>query len=146
MFSLLLALTVTQTPAPTPESRALTRIAEGIERLAPKYRQLADFKAATALAPGSTAISYSFHTHRAEHRGGWSSGVPNPDDDGVWFFIDIHDRDSQAQRHTQPVTVELRFGTKAVTFLILEGAKTSSLVPDLNRILKEAGVTRPSAP
>jgi Calcium/calmodulin dependent protein kinase II association domain len=54
-------------------------------------------------------------------------GVPNPDADGVWFFIDFHRPDSQLQIDSQAVVPPYCFGDKLVLFVILEGKKTKSV-------------------
>ena len=72
---------------------------------------------------------------------GWAGGVPNPDSDGIWFYVDLHDADSQAQIHTQPVTANLCLGKKRVSFLILEGEGTNSVAGRIHAILTAHGVT-----
>jgi len=128
---------------PVSYQAALERIARAIEGLGDRYPQLAGFSAARHLDRERLAISYGHRTHHARHRGGWTSGVPNPDDDGIWFYIDFHDPDSQAQIHTQPVVPELRFREKRVMFLILEGAKSRKVGGALRQVLHENGVHRP---
>ena len=87
-------------------------------------------------------ITYGFRTHRSERSGGWVSGVPNPDPDGIWFYIDLHDPDSTAQIHTQPFTgPPLAFDNKIVSFLILEGAETQSIRDEILSILKCHGAS-----
>jgi hypothetical protein len=126
--------------AESPEVQALARIARGIEGLKATYPQLAGFSPANVDAATLT-ISYAHRTHRAQHAGGWTSGVPNPDDDGLWFHIDLHDPGSTAQIHTQPMTGTAQcLGDKRVGFLILEGAKTASVNAALWEVLREAGV------
>ncbi|MGC4123258.1 MAG: hypothetical protein QM765_53565 [Myxococcales bacterium] len=129
-------------PAPaTTELKALQAIAAGIERLKKDYPQLEEFQAAKQLLPGTLAIDYAYKTHAPEHSGGWTSGVPNPDPDGLWFYVDVHDPDSTRQIHTQPVTAPLCLGKKRVTFLILEGAKTKSAAAAIGAVLQKSGVT-----
>jgi hypothetical protein len=71
--------------------------------------------------------------------------VPNPDPDGVWFHVDLHDPGSAAQIHTQPVVEELRFGDKRVMLLVLDGARTEGLAGVLRQLLLDHGV-RPAGP
>lgn len=123
---------------------AIRSIAAAIERLKPEYPQLAGFSAARNANVDRLTITYDHHTHRARHRGGWTSGVPNPDDDGLWFHLDFHDPSSTAQIHTQPVVPELRYREKRVMFLILEGKATRPVAPALNRILGEHGAHPPA--
>ena len=134
-----------QPPSPASavsEEEAISRIAADIERVSDEFPQLAEFSAKTHCDSTRLVIQYGFHTHRARGRGGWTSGVPNPDDDGVWFWIDFHDPSSSAQIHTQPVVAPLWFRHKKVMLLMLEGKKTKKLGATLQRILEENGVTR----
>ena len=122
-------------------ARAMQDIARDIGALKPDFPQLAGFSAATSSAE-PLKISYGFHTHRPPASGGWSSGVPNPDSDGVWFYIDFHDADSTAQIHTQPMTAIQCIGDMRVSFLILEGDATKQLEGDIEKILRDHGVGR----
>ncbi len=87
------------------------------------------------------SISYGYKTHRSQRAGGWAAIVPNPDEDGVWFYIDFHEPNSTAQIHTQPVVPPLFFWDKKVMFLILEGKRTKELAGVLREILLRHGVT-----
>ena len=120
----------------------LRHVADDIAGLKSEFPQLVDFSAAAHLHPESLTISYAFRTQRPTHRGGWTSGVPNPDDDGVWFHFDFHDKDSLAQIHTQPVVPHATLGDKIVWLLILEGAKTQPLAGRLWEILGRCGAMR----
>jgi hypothetical protein len=122
--------------------KVLQDTAQDIESLKGEFPQLKDFVSTKVINPERLVIDYAYHTHRAERRGGWTSGVPNPDDDGVWFFIDFHEPDSRAQIHTQPLALERCLGDKRVSFLILEGKKTKSLEGRLSTVLKKHGVKR----
>ena len=117
----------------------LAGIARSIAVLKREFPQLAEFSADGGDLE-NLRISYGFHTHAPRHRGGWTSGVPNPDDDGVWFHLDFHDPDSMAQIHTQPVVPKGRLGDKVVMLLILEGAKTKPLAGRIREILRRHGV------
>lgn len=119
----------------------LRAIARDLEALRGDFPQLADFSAEAAFDAGRLTISYQFRTHAPAKRGGWTAGVPNPDDDGVWFHIDFHDPVSSAQLHTQPVVPERWFRDQRVTLLLLEGGKTRSLAPAITEILRRHGVT-----
>jgi hypothetical protein len=121
-------------------------MAKDIEALKINHPQLADFSAASHYNVDGLYISYAFRTHRPEGRAGWAGGVPNPNDDGVWFTIDLHDPDSMAQLHTQPLTEDLRLGRMKVTFLILQGAQTSNIYEALREILEKYGVRGPQPP
>lgn len=126
-------------------ARVMRDIARDIAALKPEYPQLAGFDAAK-VDGGEPKISYGFHTHAAPRSGGWTSGVPNPDADGVWFYIDFHDPDSTAQIHTQPVIAAQCLGTKRVSLLILEGAATRPLEAQIQRILQAHGAGRCGRP
>jgi len=125
---------------PTGYREAIEAIAAAIERAKSDFPQLARFSAREHCNGPRLVVSYGHSTHRARHRGGWTSGVPNPDDDGVWFHVDFHDPDSQAQIHTQPVVEDLRFRDKKVMVLILEGQHTRRFAPTLRQILLRHGV------
>jgi hypothetical protein len=115
-------------------------IAEDIERLKPEFPQLVNFSAAQHCHGARLEIDYAEKTHRPDGRAGWAGGVPNPDSDGVWFRIDFHAPDSNGQIHTQPVMEDLRFRAMKVTFLMLQGAATKSLHPQLQEILERHGI------
>ena len=66
--------------------------------------------------------------------------MPNPDDDGVWFYIDFHDPGSMAQIHTQPVVPKGVLGDKRAMVLILEGAETKPLADSIRDVLRKNGV------
>ena len=134
----------TQAVAPqtamTPEQLAVLAIATDIEKLTHEFRQLQTFKVKDDFHPDSLAIDYGFHTHQPQGRAGWTGAVPNPDNDGLWFYIDLHDANSTAQIHTQPVTQRLCLGKKRVSFLILEGEGTNSVAGRIHAILTAHGV------
>jgi hypothetical protein len=117
----------------------ISNIANDIMKLKKDYPQLADFNIKDNLHKNLLEITYDYHTHKSKFRGGWSSCVPNPDDDGIWFYIDIHDRDSMAQIHTQPVVPEFQIGNKVLFMLILEGKNTKPVSAELNKILRHYG-------
>ncbi|APV50414.1 hypothetical protein BWI17_12340 [Betaproteobacteria bacterium GR16-43] len=123
-------------------SAALEAIARDIEGLKGSYPQLADFSVARNLRIDRLSIDYAYRTHKPEPRGGWTSGVPNPDDDGIWFDIDFHDPKSTAEKHTQPAKVVRHcIGELELSFLHLEGTKTKSIMGDVWKILRKHGVT-----
>jgi hypothetical protein len=113
-------------------------IAREIEGLKAGFPQLRDFSLTQSVDLVNFVITYSFHTHRPEPRGGWTSGVPNPDADGIWFYIDFHDPASQAQIHTQPVVATvIAIGGKTAFMLDLEGAKTKPAAGRIWAIVKQ---------
>ena len=122
-------------------TNALFAIAHDIEGLKNSYPQLKAFSATNSVYLHRMEISYEFSTHHSLSQGGWSSGVPNPNKDGVWFIIDFHDPDSSLQIHRQPSYRKAHFADKAVMFLILEGTETKSIQGEVWRILYAHGVT-----
>lgn len=121
-------------------SVALEAIAKDIEALKPGFPQLREFSASKQPAGTPLAIRYGFHTHAPPRTGGWMSGVPHPDDDGVWFFVDVHDSDSTLQVHTQPMVVApMCLGSARVSFLIIEGKDTKTLNGPIWTILRNHG-------
>jgi len=120
--------------------KTLQLIAQDIATLKNEFPQLVEFSTTKNVEDERLVISYGYHTHQAEHVGGWTSGVPNPDDDGVWFYIDFHEADSQAQIHTQPATIDMCLAKKRVSFLMLGGQKTKPLEGPIWTILQNHGV------
>jgi len=144
-----------RTQAAEPDYRkALQAIDRQLAQLGREFPQLLDYAKTRNLDLDQLVIGYAFHTHRPQRRAGWTSGVPNPDDDGIWFHIDLHDPDSQAQIHTQPVTfTKAKLGKKIAFLLMLEGGKVKSaegriweIIQDVaKRATASAGEQRPSA-
>jgi hypothetical protein len=132
--------TAASEPNLVPYQLTIGRIAEAIERLNAEYPQLADFSSRNHCDRTKLVIDYGHNTHRALRRGGWTSGVPNPDEDGVWFYIDFHHPASQRQIHTQPMVPRYRYEDKKVMFLILEGEETKSISAAIFQILRDNGV------
>lgn len=118
----------------------IERISEEITNLKESYPQLKEFSIKKHADIENLKVDYSYHTHKSDRTVGWTSAVPNPDPDGIWFYIDLHDKDSTAQIHTQPVTgTSLRFGNKNVCFLILQGKATKSVAGEIASILEKNG-------
>jgi len=107
---------------PSSALATLQAIAADIEALAATCPQLADFHASKALRADDLSISYAFRTHRPTHHGGWTSGVPEPDPDGLWFYIDLHAPDSRSQIDTQPAVPTLDVLGRKLMMLVLEGS------------------------
>ena len=120
---------------------AVEAIARDIEQLKADYPQLAEFSAMRNIERRALGIGYGFRTHEAQRTGGWTSGVPAPDDDGVWFSIAFFDPESRLQVHTQP-TVHARtcFRDLYVQVLMREGKETRSLLAPVWKILRKHGV------
>ena len=124
-----------------PDAGTLALIAGDIENLKGAYPQLEKFSLQGNLNIKALQISYAHRTHRATHQGGWTSGVPNPDEDGVWFYIDFHDPASTSQIHAQPMFIQPQcLRGMRVGFLILEGPKTASVNGALWQVLRTYGV------
>jgi hypothetical protein len=122
-------------------AESIKAIAADIAGLRDSFPQIKEFSPSQNVLFGKLAIDYAYHTHRYEGRGGgWVAHAPNPDDDGIWLYIDLHDRDSQAQIDTQPVVPARCFGEKRAMFLILEGKTTKPLAGRLVAILNAHGV------
>jgi len=122
-------------------------IAKDIGLLKDKFPQLKEFNVSNNLDKESCKLRYEYRCHRSNYRGGWTSGVPNPDQDGIWFYIGIWDEndptESLAQINTQPLILKGYIKNRRVTFLILEGDKTSKISPDIYRILENHGIKYP---
>lgn len=111
--------------AAEPDDREVVQaIAREIAKLTQEYPQLREFSASSHVDLDGLRIEYAFHTHEPARTGGWTSGVPQPDDDGIWFLIDLHSPESATQLHTQPVvSTVLRIGDKLAYLLIQEGGR-----------------------
>jgi hypothetical protein len=127
-------------------ARLCREVANAIAAVKPRYAQLAAFDPARAVTAAEPAchIDYTFRCHPARHHGGWSSAVPNPDDDGVWFYLGIWDPDDPSeagsQINTQPVLPNWTIAGRRITFLILNGAHTKPLGPEIEAILRRRGM------
>jgi hypothetical protein len=118
----------------------LSNVALHIADLKKEFPQLTEFSPIKNADLKNLRILYEFRTHQAQHRAGWTSGVPNPNDDGVWFYIDFHDHNSTAQIHTQPMAQKMCLGNKIALLLILEGKHTRKIANAILRILENNGV------
>lgn len=115
-------------------------IARDIEKLTKQYAQLANYR---AVDQRDCKISYGYRTHRPTTRGGWSSAVPAPDPDGIWFYIGIYDPngpDAMSQIHTQPVVPNWWLGARKVMFLIREGDRTTKAAGAIMKVLEKHGL------
>jgi hypothetical protein len=133
---------VTQPQAPRDWPAACRDIADAIERIRTQYPQLVEFRANTAQMR-DCSIGYEFHTHAPTKRGGWTSATPEPDPDGIWFYIGIYDPagpDATLQIHTQPFVANWWIGERKVMFLVKEGAQTKRAGEQLLQILQRNGM------
>ncbi len=117
----------------------LIGVAHRIEALNKDFPQLKGFSAVKNTSIENMNISYEYHTHWPQHRGGWRSGVPEPDADGIWFYLDFHDPDSSAQIHTQPLVRKMCLENKIAFLLILEGKDTKPVVGAIWKIMENYG-------
>lgn len=125
----------------SPDAGTLALIAGEIEALKETHPQLKEFSRQKNMNASTLSISYAYRTHRAKHAGGWTAGVPNPDEDGIWFYMDFHDAASTSQIHTQPASASPQcLGNMRVSFLILEGPRTTSVSGAIWQALKKHGV------
>jgi hypothetical protein len=126
-------------------------IASDIEALKPRFAQLSEFDSSAKKyfvmgGFSSCRIGYTYHCHRSSRRGGWSTLVPNPDPDGVWFHVGLWDEsdpsESMSQINTQPSIPRWHIEGQKVTYLILEGEKSTPLSGEIFQILKNHGLTQ----
>jgi hypothetical protein len=118
----------------------IKKVSNEIAELKESYPQLKEFSIQKNVDIENLRIDFSYHTHPSKHPVGWTSAVPNPDKDGIWFYIDLHDKDSTAQIHRQPMTgTSLEFGNRRVCCLILQGAATKSVSKKIISILEHNG-------
>ena len=64
-------------------------VAHDIAGLKGRFSQLQDFSLVEHVRASELKISYRYHVRAPGGRGGWTSAVPRPDDDGIWFYIDF---------------------------------------------------------
>ncbi len=143
-----LALALSPAAAPAAGDRApgcqaiLAALAADIEALKGEVPKLSAFVADKALRPGRCVLSYAHRTHRPTHRGGWTSGFPAPDRDGLAFHIHLYQRDEEAgQIDTQPVMPPWRLAGHRVTFLLLEGEEGPSAEARIYQLLRIHGLS-----
>jgi hypothetical protein len=125
-------------------SDILVNITKDILLLKSNYPQLSDFSISNVDFQ-TLKIWYEYRCHQSDDPGsGWAYGAPNPDNDGLWFYIGLWDEndpiESNAQINTQPVIPTMYIKDKRVTFLILEGSNTSLLNEQLKIILVKNGL------
>lgn len=121
------------------------QIADDIEALKPRFPSLADFRASSAIRKEDCQLGYTYRCHPSTARGGWTAGVPEPDPDGVWFYLSLwderDDRERMAQINTQPMMrPKEMLGERRVTFLALEGAKGKGVGGEIRKILAKRGM------
>lgn len=121
-------------------SQIITEIGRDLAALVQDHPLFQDFSCTKHVHPRALRIDYAFRTHDDPKKKGWLKGVPNPDPDGIWLYIDFHDPDSQAQLHTQPVVPRASIGAKEVLFLLFQGQGTDSLELRIRNILEAHGI------
>lgn len=121
-------------------AQIITEIGRDLAALAQDHPLLQDFSCTKHVHPESLRIDYAFRTHSTPWKKGWLGGVPNPDPDGIWLYIDFHDPDSKAQIHTQPLVPRAPIGTKEVILLLLQGENTPPLESRIRDILDAHGI------
>ena len=90
----LLSSTAAPTAGDYDYAARIEAVAGDIAAITTAFPQLRDFSATRNVTIDKLAIDYAYHTHHyTGPRGGWVAHAPNPDDDGVWFYIDLHDPD-----------------------------------------------------
>jgi hypothetical protein len=119
-----------ETGADRVAKETLAAIIGDIDALKSRCPQLAAFDRHRDTSSEGLYVSYDFHTHRPEHLAGWRGGVPEPDDDGVWLYIDLHDPSSRAQLHTQPSRLPTyRVAGRVLLFIMMEGQRVARCEP-----------------
>jgi hypothetical protein len=120
-------------------SVAVQRIGAEIAKLKGKYPQFRQFSVAQNVHSDRLTIEYDYHTHDGRHVGGISALVPDPDDDGVWLYIDFRGPDSSLHGDPNGVPVAC-LGAQRVSVLILDGKKTKSVSETVWHFLDQQGV------
>jgi hypothetical protein len=148
LFTLIFELTSVQTNNKKKQKymKICEKIAKDIEllKLKEEYPQLKNFSLKHNLNKEACKINYEYKCHLSNKYGGWTSQVPNPDTDGIWFYISLWDEsdpiESYSQINTQPIIPKWYIRSRRVTYLILEGEKTKSIDKEILKILKKHGL------
>ena len=131
--------------APASQVKTITAIGQDIANLKAKFPQLREFSVSKNVRSKRPIIDYHYHTHPSHFRGGWAAQVPELDNDGVWFYIELHDPASRSQIDTHPGDLWPQcLKDKKLQFLILQGKKINPAAPEIWKILERHGV-RPCA-
>lgn len=125
-------------PAPASQVATIVAIGQDIAKLKAKYPQLSEFSVSKNVLSERLIIDYDYHTLWYHIRDVSRTLVPEPDDDGVVFYIDFHDPGSQID--TQPGDPQDCFEDKKVQFRILQGKKTNPVADEIRKILERHGV------
>ena len=119
-------------------------IAADIAALKDRFPQLTEFTPSVANQKSNCSIDYEYHCRQPAGRAGWAGAAPNPDPDGVWFYIGLWDESdpsqAESQINSQPAIPRRHIGNRRVTFLILEGGRTASVNEAILAILKKHGL------
>ena len=143
------AQTDTPDPAPASQVKTITAIGQDIANLKAKFPQLREFSVSKDVLSERLIITYEYHTHIYQIGGSsrsnpWTGSRarawPEPDDDGVWLYIDFHDPASGSRYDAQPGDPQDCFEDKKVQFSILQGKKTNPAADEIREILKRHGV------
>src|SRR5215472_9961075 len=140
--------------APANKVKIITAIGQDIAKLKAKFPQLREFSVSKDVLSERLIITYEYHTHIYQIGGSsrsnpWTGSRarawPEPDDDGVWFYIDFRlgPKDPTLGWPGRPPDC---FEDKKVSFLMLEGNKTNPAKHEVEEILKRHGVKPCTAP
>lgn len=113
----------------------IAAIAADLAALGTTCPRLAAFDPQTAIGPSGLDLDYTFHTHAPKRRGGWTAAVPNPDPDGIFLHVDLHDPGSTAQIHTQPIVPMRDVAGMKLMMLLLEGEAGPPCAPAIDAVL-----------
>ena len=127
-------------PAPASQVKVIAAIGQDIAKLNAKFPQLSEFSVSKNVLSERLIIDYNYHTRWYHTRHGSRALVPEPDDDGVVFYIDFHDPASRSQNDNQPGDPQDCFEDKEVQFRILQGQKTNPVADEIRKILERHGV------
>jgi hypothetical protein len=112
-------------------------IAKEIELLKKDFPQLREFELSKNINKRNCKIDYKYKCHKSERKGGWTSGVPNPGPDGLWFYIALWDENFPAESISQINPDIWEIQDRRVTYIILEGENTKQINKEIIRILEK---------
>jgi hypothetical protein len=136
--------TVNTASPQSPADESCAAIASDIELLRARFPQLVEYRTAAAMHR-DCVIEYGWHIGRPTGRGGgWTAQVPDPERDGVWFYVGLYDPngpEANDQINSQPIMpADWRIGARKVTLLVVEGADTHGIGAAVIEVLRRHGM------
>lgn len=142
-----------ESPVPPTEAEAAeiacATIARDLIALRRRYRALASMRA--VVEDGECTFSLAYHVGAPAGGAGYAGGIPVPQDDGVWFHLELYDPtgpNAMSQVNSQPVLPPWWIGARRVTWLARSGARATvvdgkTLEQAVWEVVRSAGLREP---